>query len=343
MRSQWWFGASASTTKVPEGLILGLKAGAAVPIGWTYWSAANGRFLKGTTSDATVNSTANANNIGLSSGSGGSHLGNQVYVADTAHHDGSNNTKPYLRDTNWQGNHSHSGGASYTPRSNNMKFVRAGLEANFELGLVGFATAALPEQALYSVFHGDSGYLTAQSSTYIGGASGGGWVNSASDYHDHITSINWTASGLATGSYYNIYARGGSHGHSFSPSVSASLARALVAMYQIVDGRKLEGLIGIWLGAGVPEGWEYATELTNRYLQFNNAGTGAAAGNNTMSASGTSGTASHGSHFSDWNSTYDVVSEQYHDQTISHNHSLSGSGGYEPNRYYVKFVRYTGE
>lgn len=338
--NQRWHGLGG-VASIPAGLILGLKPGASPPADWSVWSSADGRFLKGTSSDTTINTTANANSISYTSGNGGSHVGSTGYVSWYGYSGTGSNENSPSADLSSQGNHYHSVVASHTPTSNRFKLVQAGAGAKLVAGLVGFSTEDLVKHIPYTDFDGSSGYLQANTATGTGAASSSAYLNSASDYHDHVSSNTTSSNSTLAGSYTSSGGGGGSHPHSVtSPSISASLAQTLVRAFEVLDISDIDGLIGIWVSTGaIPDGWELADQLTDRYLRFSATGNGAQSGNNTMTVSATSGYSSHGSHLSGWSSSYDEAADVPHNSTESHRHSASGSGSYQPNRYHVKFIR----
>jgi hypothetical protein len=115
-----------------------------------------------------------------------------------------------------------------------------------------------------------------------------------------------------------------------------------VRAFEIIDDRKIEGLIGMYTGAGVPDKWEVVAAFDGRYLQFTTTGTGTSTGANTVGISGTTGTSSHSHSFTGYWEPATVSSTITHSNSVSHAHSYSGTLGYHPEPYYVKFIRYIG-
>ena len=111
-----------------------------------------------------------------------------------------------------------------------------------------------------------------------------------------------------------------------------------------IVGQNIEGLIGMWAQAGIPDKWELVAALVNRFLVFSDTGAGETAGNNTASFSGGTDSRSHSHSASGWRvASNQICSGCGHTGSVSHSHGFSRSGqSYLPERYHIKFIRYVG-
>lgn len=329
----------------PENLILGLKAGAAVPTDWTVFSDADNKFLKGTDSDAVVETTGARSSFSVSTGSGGSHSGgsaaNHRYAnyysscsGDCGHVNPSGSSV---------GSHSgHSIAITYRPPAAKLKLIQATVKTKIPASAIMFGLAANSDQTLYDLLNdeADTPLMAASTTEIAAQIKSAGNSSSRSYSHSHWYSANNQK--LHILSCYESYSSGGpSHNHSGgTPSITHALERATVRAFEIIDQEKITGLIGMWIGAGVPDGWEIVAALVGKYLVFSTTGDGSSSGNNTISVSGSTGGSSHSHGFG--GSANASCSPLHHSNSLSHSHSYSRTAAYEPERYFIKFIRYTG-
>jgi hypothetical protein len=344
--SSWFF---AGGILMPVGLIIGLKEGVSTPTGWALWTNANGRFLYGASGDADVGTTAERSVPSVTTGTSGGHTGgNSHMVVDRGYYTDypcPDSCRSPSRDDSSVGGHSgHSVGISYRPASCRLKLIRASVQTPPPLGGIMFGTESNGFQSLFSTFNSyTGGALEAGTSTGTTGDSRyAGSTGSQSDSHDHLVDISRKAGGIAEGQYTSGGATaGGSHNHGAStPSITPALQRATVRAFEIIERAKIGGLIGMWASSGVPSGWSLVATLVDRFLYFSSTGTGAQAGNNTISVSGSTGSSSHAHSFS--GSSNGAVTNISHSSSDAHNHSYSGTVSYTPERYEIKFIRYEG-
>ncbi len=341
---------SGGPASITQNLILALKAGASVPSGWTTWSSADGYFLKGTESDAVVGTTATATSItGAAAGFGGEHDSNTNKNSYKGNNllTGGSQYSPSRNRTDLGGHIHYELYTANTPGKNSFKLVQAGASAVWGSGLVGFATGAMTNQALYSLFSGSSGFLHADTATQEVAQNVSMSLDTTDSTHNHKESVVTTALGIA---YPGFTGHGtgdsGPHSHDVTADYLFNLNRALCRAYEILDSTNLTGLIGIWINTGSPPaGWSYVTELNNRYMQFSDTAAGETTGTNKLELSniavGSSG--SHGDHNTGSYSGSTIETPLPHNAAIAHNdHDVNVDHDFEPDRFYVKFIKYTG-
>jgi hypothetical protein len=343
--SMWSF--TSSGLLVPLGLILGLKEGVSIPADWELWSTANDKFLKGTASDAVVGTTGVRSSLSLTVGGGGGHTGASIARVAGYGQGGSCSGScagPPSHSGSSVGSHgSHSIGFTYRPASAKLKLIQSVVRTKVPLGAIMLGTGGNPHQTAFSGLDGSKILEAAAATGITSQTAAANTTGSASDSHSHVYSANTTASGLMSGAYTSGGGTGGgSHVHAGgTPTITESLAKAVVRAFEIIDETKIEGLIGMWADIGVPTGWEVVADFDGRYLVFSPTGTGELSGSNTVSISGTTGASGHSHSFSG-SSGYVFVSDIRHPNTESHVHGYSGSLSYEPERYHIKFIRYVG-
>lgn len=330
----------------PEGLIIGLKQGESVPGGWSTFSSADGYVLKGTDSDVTAGTTDTESTLSLACGSGGSHSsGTGQYVGGYGGYTYCNDTcRTPTRDPNSQGAHAgHDVTINFEPAKNKVRLVQAGAGAAFFNGAIMFSLDAKTDHTAFTTFNSSSGFLAADTTTEsVAEASSANSTDSASNSHDHVNSNNYQAHGAVGGYDTGGGTAGGSHTHTGgTPSITNGMRKALLRAWELVGASEMEGMIGMYIGSGTPDGWAIVTEVVDYYVGCDAAGTGQQSGDNTLNISGTTGNTGHSHSFSgsdgDWASTIQ------HSNSVSHGHSYSDSAkAYEPTRYHIKFIKYTG-
>ncbi len=328
---------------VPVGLILGLASGAALPDGWAIFSDADGLFLKGTDSDAAVTTTGTRSSLTASTGTGGSHSGSsaaQHIMAGYYSYANTDNGSVMPSGSSVGGHSGHSVPITYRPRSARALLIRASEATKVPLHSIMFGTAA-SSQSPYALFNDELECPLSAGATGVVSETRSASTSSSKSYsHSHWYGDTKQKAGVE-GCYTSASASGPSHTHSGgTPTISHNLRRAVVRAFEIIDETKIEGLIGMWAGVGVPTGWELVASFVGCYLVFSSTGTGAVSGDNTVTVSGSVGNSSH-SHFGGWNS-FAACSPLHHSNSLSHNHSYNSSLSYEPERYNIKFIRCMG-
>ena len=349
MHKPWWF-ATAGKVKVPAGLILAAKDGIDLGSDWSVWSAANGYFLRGTDSDAVVGTTGSRYALSENSLDGGQHSGswggNRI-VAGYGEY--SSNTplrgNPSGDAAAEQGRHKHTVSVNGRPGYVRTRLIQAQNNAPVPIGAIMFGTAANAKQVLYSFTGGR--YFYAGSSVSTGGdyyAFSG--VQTVSDGHDHHNPVSTAPTGVTLGDGYptGVSAAGGNHDHNDTGSLTMSfnLARCILRAFDIIDQKNIEGLIGMWAQAGIPDKWELVAATVNRFLMFSDTGAGTIAGNNTASFSGQLQSSSHYHSYTGSSVGNLVASRITHPGVINHTHGFSATKTYYPERYHIKFIRYIG-
>lgn len=329
----------------PENLILGLKANVGLPADWNSFSSADGNFLKGTDSDAVAGTSASRGSISISTGSGGGHNsgpGAEVTMVGYYSHcnDACGNT---MASGSYVGDHSgHSVPITYRPASVGLKLIQAVKKTSIPPGAIMFGLTSNSFQSAYSLLNSatDRPLSAASSTALVNEVRSAGTTSSRSYSHVHWYSDTKQALSIFT-TYSSYSSSGPSHTHSGgTPTITPNLLRATVRAFEIIDSRKIAGLIGMWIGSGVPDGWQIVAGLVGKYLVFSSSGNGASSGNNTISVSGSTGSSSHDHSFG--GSQYHRSSPLPHNGSVSHAHSYSASPAYEPERYYVKFIQFVG-
>lgn len=343
---QNWFRTGISGVIIPSGVIVGLNPTDPVPENWELWEGANGYFLKGTSSDIQVGTTGARSGLSLRTYDGGGHDGGTSQeVANFGYYDYcSTNCNSPSRDYSSQGNHTgHDMNVYYRPRGSRLRLIRAVTNSPVPIGAVMFSTESNADQTLFSTFNSDSGLLEAGTSTGIISAQASASDTDYRSYsHDHYRSVNNSAWSVISGAYTSVSSSGPNHNHSGgNPSISHNLIRATVRAYEILDENKIGGLIGMWIGSGVPSGWELVASFDGKYLAFSDTGDGSSTGNNTVAISGVTGSSGH-SHSYSGSAGFSETSAIAHSNTVYHAHSYSAGRSYEPERYYIKFIRYLG-
>lgn len=281
----------------PVGLIVGLKSGESIPTNWAAFTDANGVPLKGTNSDVLAGTFTAGDALSLTVGTGGAHSSG---TSQNVYAYGSSNSGPAhttSRDYSNVGSHaSHTVGIDYTPKQSNMRLIQAGADAKFEASLLMFSLDARSKHTAFSSFDGNGALLAASTDTNESAQTAVANVSSsASNSHDHIKTETHDAWELLT----NLYTAGGgtaggAHTHTGgTPTITPAHRKALVRAWEIVGADEMEGMIGMWVDSGVPDGWEVVTELVDVYVGIDAAGDGSVSGDNTLNISGTTGSTGH--------------------------------------------------
>ncbi len=340
--NNWW--RCSPSIRPPEGIIVGIDSSDVVPDNWSSYTVADGLFLKGTDSDTTVGTTRAATSLSLTVGTAGAHSDSANEKVKCGNNSGTSYSPS--KDFDSKGAHAtHIVPVNYTPIKNNIVLIQAGASARFESSLLMFSTGAQEKHTQLSIFDDTNGLLCTGSITgTIAATKSTGTTSSASDYHRHRKDVNYN--GLAIDK--NVYTTGGdyaggTHTHTGgTPTVTPAHKKAMLRLWKIVGASEMEGLIGMWVGTGIPDKWELVTETVNNYISFTRSGSGESSGNNTVTISGTTGTKTHSHSFSGLITEDAIFTLIPHSDSLAHNHIYSGTKGYEPARLHVKFIRYKG-
>lgn len=356
MLNQYWY--SGGVIKPPIGLIMGTTGD--VPENWVSFTAADGKFLRGTSSDVTAGTSGNRYGLSVTAKTGGSHTGSQVSASKHMHmwgdNQGAGTYSPTYDSSNVGAHSGHTMTVGYRPDYTTIKLIQAQGDAKFEINNIGFASQHMPDQQLHSTLN-NGRMIYASTST---GSSGGAWGSSSNsssvtESHDHHSAASTQRQanvqtdfyGTVTASKYQRNESGTTHDHINNgvPSFSYNHYYTILRAIQILDPKKLDGIIGMYIGNGIPDKWELVSVTPNRYLRCNVDGEGSLHGNgDSVYMSGSFSSTSHyhyinliesGEHARDWG-------KGYHSGAYAHNHTYSGSQAYHPERYNVKFIRYVG-
>jgi len=329
-------GIGGGSAIMPAGLILGVAPGVLQPAEWSVWSAANNFFLKGTDSDALINTTVGRTSISGITSSGGSHSNANVWMGNKGSSSGTRGTQPDSQ-AGSVGSHSHSLNVGYKPPLCSLKLVQAQQDTPLFAGAIFFSAVEKPEHQYYSDNVGilGAGLITETVPQEVSAS-----IGSGNDSHSHVSSTDRPAEGVTLGAPTSMSSGGGNHSHSWSPAITLSIKRALMRIYQVVDLAAVDDMVGIWNQAGVPDGWEVVAELIDGFLEFSNdaSGDGSVSGDNTILVSGNTGSSGH-SHSASGDSGTTEAASVGHTSTINHTHNVNRNQAYEPEHYYVKFIR----
>mgnify|MGYP000101675879 CR=1 FL=1 len=332
-------GIGGGSAIMPAGLILGVAPGVLPPAEWSVWSAADNFFLKGTDSDALINTTVGRTSISTLLSSGNSNHGGSSYPIVNTGDGGTRNVRPQSKDDS-EGSHQHGTTIGYKPAACILKLVQAQNDAPLFEGAVFFSAVEKPEHQYYT---DNLGFLAAGSNTETQPESRSASVNSGGNSHNHISSSDSRNTSISANYYTGLSSSGGTHSHSYTPAITENIKHALMRVYQAVDLSAVDDIIGMWNQAGVPDGWEVVAELVDGFLKFSNdaSGDGTVSGDNTIGIVGSTNNSSHSHSPSggpSGDTTFGEVSFAGHGSR-NHNHNINTSRAYEPEHYYVKFIR----
>ena len=345
MRDHWWFG--TSSFKAPAGIIFGLADGESVPDDFSVYTDADGLFLCGTDSDITVGNTDTTDPINYNAVTGGAHYGGEYqgqHILDYGGQGGGagSSLTPRTSLSPVYG-HVHALTGTYTPERNNLKLIKADVDTHIPLNAVLFGVEPNLNQTPYTLFNDNTtAYLGADTVTEIVAETNSFGVGSGGSPHDHLEAAYREADIVdSTSVYTSVASAGSSHSHSLSATVTPALRQALVRAFKIIDVKNVTGLIGMWDGAGVPDGWELIADFDGRFLRFNDAALGEESGDDTVTMSGSTSSNAHSHVFSGALSGTEY-SAIYHSGSAAHSHSSAKTESYLPERLYMKFIKYLG-
>ena len=335
-----------NSAPAPLGLILGYR-GTSLPAGWTHVNGEN-RHIMGTT--GTPGGNGGSSRIGSWKSSGGGNHGSANGTRFTRASGGAADT---AHNSSWssKGNHDHTAYADYTPAKANITLMQASDDLPIPPSAIGFgAVSAMEGFIVCSDLVDSNRYLCGNSGVSnpsVSGASSSGSTSNSSFSHFHHGTGNSTSPGGAYGPDSQSRPSGGpSHGHGVTLSLSSISLKAYVlnAFEAIEEMGAPEGLIGLWLQSGVPDGWVLCDgnngtpDLNGRIIRLASSGFGPE-GNGTISGSGSLKSAGSHNHSasksgSEWQANYS------HDNNVSHSHSFSfGATAYSPPHKTFKFIQ----
>lgn len=334
---------------IPVNGIIGLND-TTVPTDFAAFSAADGKAIRGTTSDGSIGSTGGSTSAAnMTSGSGGSHSTANQDIGVTNWRQSGGTTSFQIRDTSTYGNHTHTVYTTYNPPKNNIKLIKATAEAKLPAkGVLWSASDTTPENLGSMTSHnGNAGVLHAASTTGTGGASQARTTNTWSQTHDHH--LPGQGSRVDAAIALDVSTNSMSHNHNtFTSSLTLNLNRIVLKAWEAAAEviATSPGVIILYDQAGVPDGWVLcdgtnSTPNLNNYFVYNN-GTGGTVtnGGNNVSVSGNTNSRSHSHSYS---GTPDITGTTVaHNASSSHSHSANGTLSYTPPYYYLKFIQYTG-
>jgi hypothetical protein len=336
--------------KAPIGLVVGIPTTKDTPPYWAVYDRAQDYFIRGTTSDSLVNTTASSSSISFSTLSAGSHLGSRSRDCVIGHTWACNDTcySPSTYDVSLSG-HGHSVDFSYRPNGIRLKLIYAySVYSYLYPGIMMFSTASLPNHTSITYLDnaGDRLLLSHASKTeyYNGYITPNANTGSTSDNHIHTTAVRNQAYYLKTNEWTTVGAAGAAHTHTIAAPTSLTYSPKYVTLrsYHIADIYNPRDLIGMWPYTGaIPAGWQVVGEVNDRYIRFGDVYS-AGGGNDTLELSGSTGTKSHLHPYGSSSSIYKAVSPSGHPDAESHSHGYYQKQTFKPATLYLKFIRYVG-
>lgn len=333
---------------IPQNGIIGLND-TTVPTDYTAFSAADGKAIRGTTSDGSIGSTGGSTSAAnMTSGSDGAHTGS-LDIGVTNWRQSSGTASYQIRDTTSYGNHNHTIYTTYNPPKNNIKLIQASVDTVIPAnGVIWGDSDTTPENlSSFATHNGNAGVLHAASTTGTAAHSNSRTTNTWSQTHDHH--LPGTGSRVNAAIALDVSTNTMSHDHnSFSSTATLNLNRIVLKAWSAASEviATTPGVIILYNQAGVPDGWVLCdgtggTPNLNDYFVYNN-GTGGTVtnGGNTVTMSGSTNSRSHSHSYS---GTPDITGTTVgHNASDSHSHTASGTLAYTPPYYYLKFIQYAG-
>jgi uncharacterized protein YbdZ (MbtH family) len=338
--------------RAPIGLICAIPTATPIPTGWTAWSRAQDYFIRGTTSDSLVNTTATSNSISLNSTTDDLHLGSLARDCEVGY-TSTCTTSCHTPSMNYNGlgyHGSHSIGFSYRPNGIRLKLIYASSVYSYLFpGLMMFSTDSLPQHVSITYLDqaGDRLLLSHASKTEYnnGSVTPNASTGSVNNSHIHTTAVNRQVYYLKVNEFTTVGAAGGAHTHTIPAPQTWIYKPKYVTLrsYHIADIYNPVGLIGMWYQSGnIPNGWQVVGEVNDRYIKFSSAYS-SGAGNDTIEISGMTGNNAHLHPYGTSTKISRAVSPSGHYDSVSHLHYYSHTAyPFKPLTLYLKFIRYVG-
>lgn len=336
--------------KAPVGLVVGIPTDWDIPPYWAVYNRAQDYFIRGTTSDSLVNTTASSSSISFSTLSAGSHIGSRGRDCEIGNISAC--TTSCHSPSNYNGSlsgHGHSVGFSYRPNGIRLKLIYAySVYSYLYPGIMMFSMANLPNHVSIAYLDnaGDRLLMSHASSTsyYNGGITRNANTGSTNNSHIHTTAVNRQVHYLKSNKWTTVGAAGGAHTHTIAAPTSLTYSPKYVTLrsYHLADIYNPRDLIGMWPYTGaIPTGWQVVGEVNDRYIKFASTYS-AGGGNDTLEFSGSTGTASHVHPYGSSSLISRAVTPSGHWDAESHAHQYYRSQTFKPLTLYLKFIRYVG-
>lgn len=336
--------------KAPIGLIVGIPTDWDTPPYWAVYDRAQDYFIRGTTSDLLVNTTASSSSISFSTLSAGSHLGPRDRACEIGHTWACNDScySPSTYDGALSG-HGHSVDFSYRPNGIRLKLIYAySVYSYLYPGIMMFSTASLPNHTSITYLDDAEDRLlishASKTEYYNGWTTPDANTGSTSDSHIHTKAVRNQAYYIVTNKWTTVGAAGGAHAHTIAAPTSLTYSPKYVTLrsYHLKDIYNPRDLIGMWPYTGaIPTGWQVVGEVNDRYIRFDDVYS-AGGGNDTLEMSGETGTASHVHPYGSSSSRHKVASPSGHSGAEIHSHGYYQKQTFKPATLYLKFIRYVG-
>lgn len=345
-----WFGKQA--IKIPANFVLGLAPGFSLPPKFGGFSDANGYVLRHTAVDGQVGDKTAGTNITFTSSAGGGHNSSSprgVLGHHTDYNCGNNCYSTYSLHTGTFGNHTHSVQAAYESNLNNLNLIVTTDNTDIPEGGVFFSIGDIIGEGAtkYGLFNNNTnGLLAANAATAVRPAAGSAsFLAAALPSHRHLPSGNKGSQGCPVCGNHVSYHGGVSHTHSpTSLTMTPNTKRMVFTAWTILAGNKLtklDDIIGMYMGAGVPEKWELVAEIADNCMTFAANSTGASTGTDTIQINSSSTNSGHNHTYSNYYCN-SCVGGMRHTSTVNHSHTMSINTAYVPPVFKIKFIRYIG-
>lgn len=340
---------------LPDAAILMFDA-TTLPAGYADFTAANGKFIMGAGGTYAAGATGGAAATGTWSGTtstNGAHTGSTGFMANAPGGTYSGNKYTDVADTS--ANHAHSWSAAAATmdllRRRHKLAKRTGSSATIPASMLVFGIAGLSHPDVSRITANAGRLLMAGTATANAGAatqSLSATIASANMAHKHYDKLYGAYCTPDFAPYDDAKSGSGelnwAHTHTLSVTLTAAIKRRKLALYGgVTDYPVLAGMIVLHEGT-VPAGWALCDgtlgtpDMRDFLVEIAATGQeGVSAGDNTVSAAGTSGTYGH-SHLAGDEPDGLVQNTIVHSETIYHNHTVSASQSYTPEWYGLKFI-----
>jgi hypothetical protein len=349
-----------STTTIPVGGIVPF-VGSMAPAGWSFFDAANNRYLVGASSTHAPGETYGSASWSVSglTAADGAHSGTEsqwIYGAFSGVGNGA-----FLVQNVPDPGHQHgvTGSGTHNPAARNERLIiKTGAAGNLPTNAMVWADGQLISAALAEVTN-HLGRLARASGT-------AGNTGTASPFSISLSlapaGAHWHVDEDTQGqidfaptfgpvAYDNVSVPDHSHGSLAFLTATASIRRRRLVHYLATVGTEVipGAIIGFDPSESIPAGWyecdgtEGTVDLRDYYIErSSSANAGTAAGDNTISYSGLTAPDGLHNHKGTNRGTRTATIGLHENDTGEHQHLVSGSFAFEPPAYAMKFIQYTG-
>ena len=339
------YGLDWPATKVPAGVIGMYRSAGGAPSGWTAFTSANGKFIKGAYSSLAVGTTGGSNSLGITLSGSGTHGTNTA----TTRGGGTGAAPDY--NPLVTGNHSHTATASLYPPDRYGQLMKLNADADQIPGYITpFAHQTL--SGLTQYFNGE--YRLFKAST--GYSYSGSWTpaNVYTTYagsHHHVGNTGDKYTDVYASNNCNVLIAAGNHRHLLTMSACTNnIYRTRLTAWSSNSTFDLqEGMIFMYESITPPDGWALCDgnngtpDLRNRLAEFGTTSNhGTTYGNGTVTANWSEG--NHGTHRHYLAQQYNTSTNFPHCtyQAHANGHSSSQAITFSPPWYALAFIMYLG-